>query len=115
MLFGCCREDESSLDEEQRQAWFRSMWESRGGSQQQQAQTGRDEGGEGSGDDFDDFNIGDEDDFGDFDEAAEGEQPTPLAEHPPPPSFHPPPLTDVLAGLVSPPAPSCDTIPIPII
>lgn len=72
------------------------MWEGRG-EQQQQTQTERGEGEEGSGDDF---NEGDEDDFGDFDEAAEEEQPTPLAEHPPPSSSQTRPMTDVFAGLV---------------
>lgn len=75
-------------DEEERQAWFRNMWEGTGDQSRTHIETGEDaleqedkkrteneeeENGDGFGDDFDDFAEGDGngDDFGDFDEAEE--------------------------------------------
>lgn len=94
------------IDEEDQQAWFRSMWEGKEDEPAQPAEPDTEPAApEGDapqddddfGDDFDDFAEGQEadDDFGDFDEADE----TPMA-----PESQPPVQTqqpDILAGLVS--------------
>ena len=83
-------EASDEVDPEQRQAWFRSMWE--GGQDQlpertrhAQAETvtqpeeSQEDANEddGFGDDFDEeFQEGGEDDFGDFDAAEEAEDPS---------------------------------------
>jgi hypothetical protein len=106
------REPESVSDEadpEQRQAWFRSMWESGGDATEtrlEQDSAANDDKADDDdlGDDFDDFNEGGDDDFGDFDEADDQEredddddQATPLAQKPASSAVPP----DILAGLVS--------------
>ena len=97
--------------EEQRQEWFRSMWEgkqtehSEEPDQEEAAlpdteQHQEDAGDDGDfGDDFDEFNEGGEDeDFGDFDEADS----TPLAsDQQQQPSISQSAPPDALAGLVS--------------
>lgn len=115
-----CREgsnaEQPPVSEEDRQAWFRSMWEGDGSKDAGPAGTeisdeeakdekpknddDDDDDDDDLGDDFDDFAEGQEggdDDFGDFDDADE----TPMA---PEPKAQPPPqpqLPDALAGLVS--------------
>lgn len=99
--------DQVEQDPDNRQAWFRSMWE---GNQDQQetptqASTNMDADSQGDaaedvpddeddfGDDFDDFaEGGEDDDFGDFDESA---TPAPV------PETQTYSLPDSLAGLVS--------------
>lgn len=97
--------------EEQRQEWFRSMWEGKQSENSEEPdreeaalpdteQPQEDAGDEGDfGDDFDEFNEGGEDeDFGDFDEADS----TPLAsDQQQQPSISQSAPPDALAGLVS--------------
>lgn len=85
------------MSEEERQTWFRNMWEGKEEQQEQTAQPSESEpdavaatdenefnDDDEFGDDFDDFAEGQEadDDFGDFDEADE----TPMAAEPPSPA-----------------------------
>lgn len=84
-------------DPEDRQAWFRSMWE--GKSQDEpapHAESSNDaDDDDDFGDDFDEFAEGEgDDDFGDFDEATPTSAPA-LESQPAPPS------ASILAGLVS--------------
>lgn len=97
------------VSEEERQAWFRSMWE--GGKEgapadkeeEVEAEEADDEktndDDDDFGDDFDDFaegqEGGDDDDFGDFDETPMAAEPTPQQQP------QQPQLPDALAGLVS--------------
>ncbi|KAK6392615.1 hypothetical protein LTR65_003388 [Meristemomyces frigidus] len=107
-------EDDQPVDEEQRQAWFRSMWEEEKGernaappdeaalAQPEEEEAGQADDDDAFGDDFDDFNEGgggDDDDFGDFDEAEAAVEEEPAAEEPPPAAQ--PVAPDVLAGLVT--------------
>ena len=90
-------------NDEERQAWCRSMWEgvedTQPEGQGQEDDEVQEEDGEAMGDDFDDFAEGDNDeDFGDFDD-VEQLTPMPTQPQPPPTDFNPPP--DILAGLVS--------------
>ena len=99
-MFHVCRGHDQPVEGEgeERQAWFRDMWE--GDAKKEEAESGKVEEEDGFGDDFDDFNEGgggDDDDFGDFDEAEEEEDAAPT-EAPPPPEVKQP---DILAGLVS--------------
>ena len=98
-------------DPEQRQAWFRTMWESEPQEKatQQEALQGRQDAADDAADDddfgeeFDEFAEGGTDeDFGDmeFGEAEEVMTPTP-AEPSAPESHHTTPTASILAGLVS--------------
>ncbi|KAK5121146.1 hypothetical protein LTR85_005630 [Meristemomyces frigidus] len=91
-------EDDQPVDEEQRQEWFRSMWEGKPDDAHPEADEPEEPAeaeDDAFGDDFDDFNEGDgDDDFGDFDEAEEAEE---TAEEPTPPAQ--PAAPDILAGL----------------
>lgn len=105
-LMKVCRgQDNQPVDEEQRQAWFRSMWEGKPAEAGPDAavadeQATQADDDDAFGDDFDDFNEGDgDDDFGDFDEAGEEEAAETTAEQPAPAAQ--PPAPDPLAGLVS--------------
>ena len=85
-------------DPDDRQAWFRSMWEGKSKDEpppQEESSNDADDDDD-FGDDFDEFaEGGGDDDFGDFDEAT----PTPAApESEPQPTA---PSISVLAGLVS--------------
>lgn len=87
-------------DPEDRQAWFRSMWEGKPQDEpppQEGSSNDADDDDDDFGDDFDDFaEGGGDDDFGDFDDATT--TPSAAPEPQPQPTA---PSSSVLAGLVS--------------
>lgn len=109
MLTTPCR-SQIEQDPEDRQAWFRSMWEAQGEedahkqaaplqTEKNDGQTGGADDHDDFGDDFDDFaEGGDDDDFGDFDNEpttpgdVDGDIPDQSVSYA---------LPDTLAGLVS--------------
>lgn len=80
-----CREDTEAMNDEDRQAWFRNMWEGKRDEPQPPIDGAppvdhddEEEDDDDVGDDFEAFvEEGGDDDFGDFDEADETPMPEP--------------------------------------
>ncbi|WPH03274.1 Hypothetical protein R9X50_00615100 [Acrodontium crateriforme] len=103
------RADEESMNSDDQQAWFRSMWEGKNVESAEQSQSKTesipadggadndddDDDDDGFGDDFDEFaeEGGDDDDFGDFDEAEDAPM------EPTIPVVSQPAVPDILANL----------------